>query len=113
MLRHSLTLEYESKICRQAYPPGEYMTVPPEPDVEEVNRRGDYGIEYERLAFIDGDRDPWRTTVSNCDVHTCGVADVRLQTPGADSAPKRTSTVSKPVHVILGKQARRAIMSRS
>jgi hypothetical protein len=60
----SLTLDYASKICRQAYPPGEHFAVPFEPDVEEVNARGDYAIEAERLAFIDGDRDPWRPMVS-------------------------------------------------
>ncbi|ORY33065.1 serine carboxypeptidase S28-domain-containing protein [Naematelia encephala] len=79
-----LDLEQGSKICRQAYPPGKYFTVPEWPDVEEINRRGDYGIAMDRLAFIDGDRDPWRP-----------------MTPGADIAPKRTSTVKRPVHIIF------------
>lgn len=60
----SLTLERTSKICQQAYLPGKHFTVPEWPDVEEVNERGDYGIEADRLAFIDGDRDPWRPMVS-------------------------------------------------
>jgi hypothetical protein len=59
-----LTLEYSSKICKQAYPPGKHFVVPEWPDVEEVNRRGDYAIQADRLAFIDGDRDPWRPMVS-------------------------------------------------
>jgi hypothetical protein len=62
--RPSVTLEYTSKICKQAYPPGKYFQVPEVPDVEEINARGDYDIEYSRLAFIDGDRDPWRPVVS-------------------------------------------------
>ncbi len=65
--RPSLTLEYSSKICKQAYPPGKHFAVPEWPDVDEVNRRGDYAIQADRLAFIDGDRDPWRPMVS----HTC------------------------------------------
>lgn len=60
---YSLTLEYTSKICKQAYPPGKHFTVPEWPDVEEVNRRGDFEIQSDRLAFIDGDRDPWRPMV--------------------------------------------------
>ncbi len=61
----SVTLESSSKLCRQAFPPGRHFTVPLEPDVEEINARGDFAIEMDRLAFIDGDRDPWRPTVSN------------------------------------------------
>jgi hypothetical protein len=60
-----LTLEYSAKICKQAYLPGKHFSVPEWPDVEEVNRRGDYAIEETRLAFVDGDRDPWRPMVSN------------------------------------------------
>ncbi|KIR63875.1 serine carboxypeptidase [Cryptococcus bacillisporus CA1873] len=55
-----LTLAYTSAICPLAFPPGKNFSIPPEPDVEEVNRRGDFAIEADRLAFIDGDRDPWR-----------------------------------------------------
>lgn len=80
--RH-VTLEHSSKICKQAYLPGKHFTVPEWPDVEEVNRRGDYAIEADRLAFIDGDRDPWR-----------------VMTPQSDVAPKRKSSVNKPVHLI-------------
>jgi len=63
-LINSVTLEHSSKICRQAYPPGKHFTVPQWPDVDEVNRRGDFALEYSRLAYIDGDRDPWRYCVS-------------------------------------------------
>lgn len=65
VLSSSVTLEHSSKICRQAYPPGKHFTVPRWPDVDEVNRRGDFATEYSRLAYIDGDRDPWRYCVSS------------------------------------------------
>ncbi|RXK38184.1 hypothetical protein M231_04558 [Tremella mesenterica] len=78
-----LTLEYTSKICHQAFPPGDYYQVPQWPDVESVNRRGDYGIRADRLAFIDGDRDPWRPV-----------------TPQSDSAPTRVPTVNEPRRII-------------
>ncbi|WWC91094.1 uncharacterized protein L201_006035 [Kwoniella dendrophila CBS 6074] len=84
IISNKLTLGYTSKICRQAFPPGKHFTVPEWPDVEEVNERGDYEIEYDRLAFIDGDRDPWRP-----------------MTPQSDWAPQRRSSVNKPVHLIF------------
>ncbi|OCF56353.1 serine carboxypeptidase [Kwoniella mangroviensis CBS 10435] len=84
IISNKLTLEYTSKICRQAFPPGKHFTVPEWPDVEEVNQRGDYEIEYDRLAFIDGDRDPWRP-----------------MTPQSDWAPRRKSSVNRPVHLIF------------
>ncbi|WWC72992.1 uncharacterized protein I206_106956 [Kwoniella pini CBS 10737] len=83
IVSNKLTLEYTSKICKQAFPPGKHFSVPDMPDVEEVNARGDYEIEYDRLAFIDGDRDPWRP-----------------MTPQSDWAPRRHSSVNKPVHLI-------------
>ncbi|WVN88054.1 uncharacterized protein L203_103253 [Cryptococcus depauperatus CBS 7841] len=79
-----LTLDYTAKICKQAFPPGNYFSVPPQPDVDEVNRRGDYGIKIDRLAFIDGDRDPWRP-----------------MTPQSDTAERRESTIQRPVHIIF------------
>lgn len=83
LLSKRLTLDFTSKLCKQAYPSGKHFSVPEWPDVEEVNRRGDYAIQSDRLAFIDGDRDPWRT-----------------MTPQADWAPKRQSTSSRPRHII-------------
>ncbi|WWD21383.1 hypothetical protein CI109_105868 [Kwoniella shandongensis] len=84
ILSRRIDLEHTSKGCRQAYPPGKYFTVPAIPDVEEINARGDYAIEADRLAFIDGDRDPWRPV-----------------TPNSDVAPRRNSSVNKPVHIIF------------
>ncbi|KAH9958391.1 serine carboxypeptidase S28-domain-containing protein [Lactifluus volemus] len=55
-----LDIDYEHKICIQAFPPGEYYKVPPLPNVTAVNVLGDYHIVADRLAFIDGEVDPWR-----------------------------------------------------
>ncbi|KAH9957380.1 serine carboxypeptidase S28-domain-containing protein [Lactifluus volemus] len=55
-----LDIDYEHKICIQAFPPGEYYKVPPLPNVTAVNVLGDYHIAADRLAFIDGEVDPWR-----------------------------------------------------
>ncbi|KAH9957385.1 peptidase S28 [Lactifluus volemus] len=41
-------------------PTGEYYKVPPLPNVTAVNVLGDYHIAADRLAFIDGEVDPWR-----------------------------------------------------
>ncbi|KAH9957376.1 serine carboxypeptidase S28-domain-containing protein [Lactifluus volemus] len=39
-----LDIDYEHKICMQAFPPGEYYKVPPLPNVTAVNVLGDYHI---------------------------------------------------------------------
>lgn len=49
------TLENESKICRQAFPPGEHFAVPSLPNVTVVNVLGDFSIARDRLAIIDGE----------------------------------------------------------
>ncbi|KAG8798043.1 hypothetical protein FRC17_007571, partial [Serendipita sp. 399] len=48
-----INLNYEAKICRQAFPPGKHMIVPEWPNVTVVNELGDFGLTYPRLAFID------------------------------------------------------------
>ncbi len=50
-----LTLEYESKICKQAYPPGQHFVVPSFPNISAVNALGDFDIAADRLAIIDGE----------------------------------------------------------
>ena len=50
-----LTLEYESKICKQAYPPGKHFVVPSFPNISAVNALGDFDIAADRLAIIDGE----------------------------------------------------------
>jgi hypothetical protein len=102
-----LDLEFTSKTCRVAFPPGEHFKLPNpgKPDVERVNARGDFAIESSRLAFMyvtastfsdiksdkaddlgidsDGDSDPWRPA-----------------TPQSDYALKRKSSLNKPVIMI-------------
>ncbi|KAI8971168.1 peptidase S28 [Trametes punicea] len=78
-----LTLEYESKICRQAYPPGKHFVVPPLPNVAVVNALGDYDIEADRLAIIDGEVDPWRPV-----------------TPHSKYARDRADTILRPFKLI-------------
>lgn len=56
------TLENESKICHQAFPPGEHLVIPPLPNVTAVNTLGDFSIAKDRLAIIDGEgtsASPW------------------------------------------------------
>jgi hypothetical protein len=50
-----LDIDYEHKICTQAFPPGEHYRVPPQPNVTAVNALGEYHIAADRLAFIDGE----------------------------------------------------------
>ncbi|KAK0243912.1 serine carboxypeptidase S28-domain-containing protein [Armillaria nabsnona] len=78
-----ITLDYESKICKQAYAPGEYFTVPPLPNVTAVNVLGDFDIAADRLAIIDGEVDPWRPA-----------------TPHSQYAMDRDDTVLRPFKLI-------------
>ncbi|KAI0695544.1 peptidase S28 [Cytidiella melzeri] len=89
-----LTLEYASMTCRQAsgafhdlkaFPPGKYFTVPPMPNITVVNSLGDFDIAADRLAFIDGEVDPWRPC-----------------TPHSDYAKDRPDTIARPFKVIPG-----------
>ena len=50
-----MDIDYEHKLCIQAFPAGEYYKVPPLPNVTAVNALGDYHIAADRLAFIDGE----------------------------------------------------------
>jgi hypothetical protein len=68
-----LDLPYESKICQQAF----NITKPP--DIEAINQFGGFNIEYDRLAIVDGQADPWR-----------------YATPHAPSARKRPNTLNRP-----------------
>ncbi|KAG8748275.1 hypothetical protein FRC10_007665 [Ceratobasidium sp. 414] len=78
-----LTLEYTSAICRQAFPAGAHFSVPAWPNVSVVNSLGDYGLAADRLAFIDGDEDPWLPA-----------------TPHSPHAEARVDTVARPFKLI-------------
>jgi hypothetical protein len=78
-----LTLQYVSRICPQAFPPGKYFAIPNMPNITVVNSLGDFGIAADRLAIIDGEVDPWRPA-----------------TPHSEYADDREDTVLRPFKLI-------------
>lgn len=79
LISRTITLDYESLICRDAF----NITTPP--DTATINAYGGYNISYPRLAFIDGEQDPWRGA-----------------TPHAPGARDRVSTTDEPFILIKG-----------
>jgi hypothetical protein len=79
LVSRSLDLAYESIVCADAF------NIHNPPDINTVNKYGGFNINYERLAIVGGQADPWRPS-----------------TPLADNAPKRHSTTDKPVILIQG-----------
>ncbi|GAA5846293.1 hypothetical protein JCM9279_005895 [Rhodotorula babjevae] len=82
-----LTVEYTSKICRKAFPPGELNRVPAMPNIMAINQWGGFDLSHSRLAFVDGSEDPWL-----------------YATPHSPTAPNphRTDTLSRPFKLIKG-----------
>jgi len=78
-----LTIDYLTKTCNQAFPPGNYFAVPPRANVADINRHGGYAIAADRLAIIDGGVDPWRP----CTAH-------------AEVAARRPDTIIRPFKLI-------------
>ena len=72
-------LAYERKLCQQAF------NITELPNVGSINKLGGFDIEFDRLAIIDGEADPWRWA-----------------TPHAPSARARKSIVNKPFIQIPG-----------
>ena len=83
LLSRTQNLEYESIICVDAF----NITTPPNTDA--INKYGGYNISYPRLAFIDGEEDPWRPAC----VHA---------NPFNTTAQNRTSTTDQPFILIQG-----------
>ncbi|KAI1339421.1 peptidase S28 [Xylariaceae sp. FL0016] len=77
LISRTIDIEYSSVICRDAF----NLTEPA--DVDAVNKYGGFNISYPRLAFVDGEWDPWRAA----GVHAIGLAP-------------RESTVSEPYILI-------------
>ncbi|KAN0131011.1 hypothetical protein V8E53_011144 [Lactarius tabidus] len=50
-----LDIDYEHKICVQAFPPGKHYAVPSLPNITALNSPGSFHIEADRLASIDGE----------------------------------------------------------
>ncbi|PWN41397.1 hypothetical protein IE81DRAFT_175405 [Ceraceosorus guamensis] len=61
-----LDIEYIGEICRSAFKDGQHYSIPAHPNVTEVNSLGALNITMDRLAYINGQYDPWRpmTTAS-------------------------------------------------
>ncbi|KAH8883368.1 peptidase S28 [Thozetella sp. PMI_491] len=72
-----IDLEYGSAVCKYAF------NITTLPDLERINKHGGFGLSYPRLAFIDGQSDPWR-----------------YATPHALGQPDRPNTVSEPFILI-------------
>ena len=79
LISRTLTLAYESIICRDAF----NITTPSDTGI--INAYGGYTISYDKLAFLDGEDDPWRGA-----------------TPHAPEAEPRTSTTDEPFILIQG-----------
>jgi hypothetical protein len=79
LISRLLDINYTSTVCREAF----NITTPP--DLEIINKHGGFDLSYPRLAFIDGDSDPWRAA-----------------TPHRIGLPERKSTVSEPFLLIKG-----------
>lgn len=67
-----IDLEFSSEVCRKGFPPGEFSSVPAHPNVSGVNDIGGFNLEYERLAFIDGQFDPWRSACVHSEDYAFG-----------------------------------------
>ncbi|KAL1860698.1 hypothetical protein Daus18300_009041 [Diaporthe australafricana] len=50
---------YTQEQCTLAFPPGEYNSIPASPDIDRWNAYGGLDLQADRLAFIDGNHDPW------------------------------------------------------
>jgi hypothetical protein len=77
LVSRAMDLEYGTYFCRASF------NISSPPNVTEVNKYGAFDIEYDRLAIIGGNADPWKQA-----------------TPLAEGARKRESTSNKPFHEI-------------
>lgn len=84
ILSRLLTPEYESIYCPLAF------NITTAPNVTEINKYGGYNIQAERLAFVDGQADPWRPATVHAYPYNM-TADVN-----------RTNTCEEPFILIEG-----------
>lgn len=59
LISRVLDVQYTQEWCDWAFPPGNYNRIPPTPDLQLWNRYGGFDLQADRLAFIDGEIDPW------------------------------------------------------
>ncbi|KAK6435243.1 hypothetical protein LTR95_008573 [Oleoguttula sp. CCFEE 5521] len=81
LISRTITVEYTSLVCRYAF----NRNTPP--DTDRINQYGGYDISYPRLAFVDGQQDPWKPATPHA---------------FAQGAKDRVSTVSEPFILIEG-----------
>lgn len=79
LISRTIDVDYSALICRDAF------NLTQAADVAYINRLGGFNISYPRLAFIDGEWDPWRAA----GVHAIGL-------------PERTSTTEEP-YILIAK----------
>ncbi|KAI5919986.1 peptidase S28 [Camillea tinctor] len=79
LISRTIDIEYSTTICRDSF----NLTEPAKVDV--INKYGGFNISYPRLAFVDGEWDPWRAA----GVHAIGL-------------PERESTTSEP-YILIAK----------
>jgi len=79
LISRTIDLNYQGTICKDAF------NIVGPANVSAINAYGGYKIGYSRLAFIDGQADPWRGAT----IH-------------ADGAPARYNTIDQPSYVIPG-----------
>lgn len=83
LLSRLLDTKYATRICQYAFPDGKHNKVPSMPNITEINKYGTFSVDEERLAFIDGQFDPWV-----------------FATPHSDRAMTRNDTLARPFKVI-------------
>ena len=79
LISRVIDLNFQEIICRDAF------GITSQPSTNIINEYGGFDVKYSRLAFIDGQADPWRGA-----------------TPHAPEAAARTSTTDQPFELILG-----------
>lgn len=77
MISRTIDIPYNAKICVEAF----NITTPS--DVEIINKHGGFNLSYPRLAFVDGEWDPWRAA-----------------TPHAIGLEERRDTIDEPFRLI-------------
>jgi hypothetical protein len=99
-----VTLPYLSKICKQAYLPGEFFQVPPLPNVTSVNVLGGFNIAADRLAIIDGEGKvaSHLHSLFHSDRIPYVVDPWRPDTPHSDDAKPRPDTTLRPFKLLPG-----------
>lgn len=59
LISRVIQADYTQQWCTWAFPPGEYNSIPPTPNLTWYTRYGDLNMTAPRLAFIDGAVDVW------------------------------------------------------